>query len=726
MFQVIIPMSGFGERFRRAGYTIPKPLIPVHGKPIIQHVVEMFPGVADVIFICNRDHLDDPSFKMHQTLDAICPDGQVVAIEPHKLGPVHAMLQAEAAIDPERPTVINYCDFTCYWDFAHFRDVVTSADWDGAIPAYTGFHPHMLGSTNYAYVREQGGVVLDIQEKQPFTDQPMSEYASSGTYYFRSGGMALDYCRRTVEADMTLGGEYYASLVYKPMLDDGRRILVYPLQHFMQWGTPEDLADYQRWSDGFERLCDDEGELARHAGTVMVPMAGAGSRFVKDGYLDPKPLIPVSGQPMAVQATRDLPESERRLFVQRRDLPVRERVEKALTRAFDNAEVSLLDQLTDGQARTCLLAMDEVDPEEPLTIGACDNGVLYDPHQFQKLMAEPEIDVIVWVTRGHPNAARDPEMYGWIAADGGHITGVSVKEPLDDPQSDPVIIGTFTFKRASDFNAAAERMFERGGRINGEFYVDSCIEDAIALGLNCVIFEVDAYLSWGTPDELRSFEYWQSCFHKWPSHPYRLERDRRVPPASRDKLDRRYAGKPPKPPKFPPSSGPFSGNKTAPDRKVKDREIARPDIAAMTAGAPSWTGGVSTGQQLTRFVAVGLTTVAIDYLVYLSLLWLGMPIAPAKGLGFVTGALYAYVANGMWTFNVQGSARAFAAFVGLYLFSLGVNVTANQWAVDVLQAWPFVREIAFVIATGLSATINFLGLKFFVFHPAQLRQASVA
>ena len=55
--QIIIPMSGFGERFRRAGYTVPKPLIEIENKPIISHVIDMFPGDNEFIFICNQDHL---------------------------------------------------------------------------------------------------------------------------------------------------------------------------------------------------------------------------------------------------------------------------------------------------------------------------------------------------------------------------------------------------------------------------------------------------------------------------------------------------------------------------------------------------------------------------------------------------------------------------------------------------------------------------------------------
>ena len=64
-------MSGFGERFRRAGYTVPKPLIPVDGKPIIAHVIDLFPRETKFVFICNEDHLATPEYKMSQTLRQI-------------------------------------------------------------------------------------------------------------------------------------------------------------------------------------------------------------------------------------------------------------------------------------------------------------------------------------------------------------------------------------------------------------------------------------------------------------------------------------------------------------------------------------------------------------------------------------------------------------------------------------------------------------------------------
>ena len=119
--QIIIPMSGFGERFRRAGYTVPKPLVVIDGKPIIAHVVDLFPGEADFLFICNEAHLAEPAFAMRDILTRYCPTAKIFGIAPHRLGPVHAVQQAAHLIDSRRPAIVNYCDFTCVWDWAHLN-----------------------------------------------------------------------------------------------------------------------------------------------------------------------------------------------------------------------------------------------------------------------------------------------------------------------------------------------------------------------------------------------------------------------------------------------------------------------------------------------------------------------------------------------------------------------------------------------------------------------------
>lgn len=551
--QIVVPMSGFGERFRRAGYSVPKPLIEIDGKPIIAHVVDMFPGEQDFLFICSQDHLDNPAYRMVEILKRYCPSCRIVGIPPHKLGPVHAVRQVEHLIDPNQPVVVNYCDFTCYWDWAHFKRFVSACNCAGAIPAYKGFHPHTLGTTNYAYMREDGGWVLDIQEKQPYTNNRMEEYASSGSYYFATGSLMSEAFAATIEAGLQVNGEYYVSLAYKPLLAARLPIAVYGLQHFMQWGTPEDVAEYNFWSASFRRLAEDVPDNTTSPGAIIIPMAGLGQRFASEGYTVTKPLVLVSGQPMVIAASNDLPGTQQSVFILREDMPGFQTVVKQLRADYPGTIIETVVSVTEGQACTALLGADALeraldDVAGPIVIGACDNGALYDREAYRTLAEDPTVDVIIWGARGHANAVRNPQMFGWIDAENGIIRRVSVKTPLANPQHDPIVTGTFTFRRVEDFRRAVARMIERNGRINGEFYIDNCINDAIELGLSCRLFEVQSYISWGTPNDLKTFEYWQSCFHKWAGHPYRLEKDSRIPSAAHATLDVRYCATVPRQP----------------------------------------------------------------------------------------------------------------------------------------------------------------------------------
>jgi NDP-sugar pyrophosphorylase family protein len=539
--QIVIPMSGFGERFRAAGYTIPKPLIEVEGKPIIQHVVEMFSNEDDFIFICNEDHLLNPEYKMKAILQDIALNSSIVSIKPHKLGPVYAVMQVLDEINLQKSTIVNYCDFTCYWNYGHFKNFAKRVKADGIIPSYRGFHPHTLWSNYYAYVKEDNYRASDIQEKQPFTNKPTNEFASSGTYYFKTGALMQEYFQRCIDEELLVSDEYYVSMVYKPMMQDNLKVYVYELQHFMQWGTPSDLNEYRYWSDIFRHISNKQ-ELPKHDGTLLLPMAGLGSRFQKEGYKIQKPLIPVSGSPMAVQAMSDLPNTELQRYVVRKGIEGLSELIGVLTKLSKKSSFEILNHATDGQATTCIEGASGLNMDAPVTIAACDNGMIYDTNKFNDLMLDENVDIIVWGARGYPGAIRNPEMYGWINIDNAtnEINHVSVKKPLDNPVDDLIIVGAFTFKKLKYFFDAVQRMKDRKGLVNGEYYVDTAINDAIALGYKCKIFEINHYICWGTPNDLKTFEYWQSCFHKWESHPYNLENDTNIPKTSVEELKDKY------------------------------------------------------------------------------------------------------------------------------------------------------------------------------------------
>lgn len=246
---------------------------------------------------------------------------------------------------------------------------------------------------------------------------------------------------------------------------------------------------------------------------ILIPMAGAGSRFKREGYKISKPLILVNQRPMVIEATNHLPKGDKYIYICRSNSIEDDNVDKEIKRYYPFSKFITVNHLTEGQASTCLLAKYEINNNEELVIGACDNGMIWDKKKF--LFEKNEADCLVWTFRNNVTVVNKPESYGWVEVSKENFARrVSVKIPISkNPISDHAIVGTFWFKKGKFFVNAAEKMIAKNRRINNEFYVDECINELIEIGLRVKIFEVDKYICWGTPNDLRTYEYWHE-FHK--------------------------------------------------------------------------------------------------------------------------------------------------------------------------------------------------------------------
>jgi NDP-sugar pyrophosphorylase family protein len=523
---IVIPMSGLGSRFVVAGYSKPKPLIIIDNKPIIEHVCDLFPGETKFTFICNSKHLSETD--MREVLLRIKPNANIVEIPNHKKGPVYAVSLIEYLIEDEEEVIVNYCDFGTYWDYNDFLKHTRDRNADGAIPAYKRFHPHMLGSTNYAFMRDKDQWMLEIKEKEPFTDNRNNEFASNGTYYFKKGMFIKKYFNELIREDINLNGEYYVSLIYNLLVRDNLKVSIYDIQHMLQWGTPEDVQQYNTWSKYFRgAVREKEKPKAKKNSLTLIPLAGHGSRFTNAGYKDPKPLIKVSGKPMIVQAAKSLPNSENHIFVTLNDHLENYPLEKVLKNEYPKSDIITINEVTKGQAITCSIGLKDSNINSSLLIAATDNGMIYDRIKYQKLIEDENVDAIVFTFRHHISSKNNPHMYGWVKTDNNqNAKGVSVKSPIsDNPYYDHAIVGTFYFSKIAYFNQALESLLNKDIKVNGEYYVDSLIGEVIDQGLNVKVFEIEDYICWGTPDDYETFIYWQSFFHKASWHPYTLEKD---------------------------------------------------------------------------------------------------------------------------------------------------------------------------------------------------------
>ncbi len=531
---VIIPMTGYGSRFVAAGYQELKPFIRVMGRPVIEWIVkDMYPADVNIIFVCRGEHLMKDA-SMRERLLLLAPEAKIVSIEDwEKKGPVYDVLRgyrellAQQAIDAQEPCIINYCDFYMQWDYAAFAQEAAERGCDGAVPCYSGFHPNLLPEKNYyaSCLTDAQDDLIEIREKYSFEKDKTKAKHSPGVYYFASGAVMEKYCQILTEhEECAINGEYYASLPYNFMVQDGLKVWVpVNVEYFCQWGTPEDMQEFVYWTDLIRK-----SEAAQHTGgaesygaeeemqgRILIPMAGAGQRFADAGYTIHKPAIMTvdrtTGQekPMVVCATKDLPgvaaDGSNVIYVDR-NFHQTDGVEDAIRAWYPQASFITVDHLTEGQACTCMLAEPYLDPEQPLLIAGCDNGMDIDRDAFDALTKE--CDCIVFTYRHNEAVLANPNAYGWMIADAdGNITGTSIKKAISDrPMEDPAVVATFWFRRAAVFIEATKKMIAENDRINDEFYVDQTVKHVLDLGYRAKIFDIDRYVGWGTPADYEGYQ----------------------------------------------------------------------------------------------------------------------------------------------------------------------------------------------------------------------------
>lgn len=511
--KIVIPMAGKGKRFAAAGYEKHKTLIEVEGRPIIEHVVRRFSPNDDFVFGINEDLARDPAVP--SLLKKLAPAGKIVTMPYEKGGPIATVNNMLAEIKDDEPVIVNYADFSWVWDYADFKRAVQANGCDGAVVCYRGFHPHLLGPNKYATLDSDGLWMKEIREKHSWHDNKQKDWTSSGTYYFKKGAYIKKYFSEIGRRpDWRINGEHYVSQIFQLMKEDGLKVFIYEIPFMMQWGTPEDFEEYLYWSRYFHQKRQRKPDAARHDMEGLILMAGAGKRFQDAGYKVPKPYIEVDGGMMAARSAESLPRASRYVFVTREELRDAAK-EKELQKKFSPSEIISLKKLTEGQACTALCAKEKLDLKKPLLIGACDHTLLYDSEKFKKAVSAA--DALIFTYRNNPNVRRNPQAYGWVDTDkNGLAKKVSVKEPLPgNPMQHHAVTGSFWFRKGSDFVEQAERMIRENSRIRNEFYIDQAMNYFISAGLKVYAFEADYYVSWGTPDDLKTYEYWERYFNRY-------------------------------------------------------------------------------------------------------------------------------------------------------------------------------------------------------------------
>jgi NDP-sugar pyrophosphorylase family protein len=521
--KIIIPMAGIGQRFVNAGFKDIKPLIDIDGKPMVERICQMFPPDSEFIFICNKEHLE--TTPLREVLERSAKNKLILAINPHKKGPVFSCLAAFDHVDDSEEVFVNYCDLLNEWDFNDLLEKARKGNYEGVLPAFKGFHPASLGTTFYAYMRvNEKDELLEIREKEAFTDNRMNEFASAGGYYFSRGGLFKKYFRKVIDENHNVNDEYYASIPYNFMMQDGLKVLAYDLPKHIVLGTPSDYNSYMFWSDFFRKKANGmNGQLELNSDcTTLIPVAGRKKAFYENNDL-PKPLIRVMKKPMFINTLESLPKTNELIAIFLDDFINNYNIDYVLTNEFPKSTVIKLNETTQGMACTCLRASNTFDPDKPLIISSSDFILEYNKEKLKETIDNQENDVIFFSHIDHDYVRRNPNAHTYLQLDEDNkfVVEVSEKVPISNkPFNDHAFAGAIFFRTGQLFIEAANKMIRREKRVNGEFLVATCVNELIESNKKVVPFVVDKFVSIGNLDNYKEFKYWEDYFDKLPYHPY--------------------------------------------------------------------------------------------------------------------------------------------------------------------------------------------------------------
>lgn len=232
-------MAGQGSRFREAGFSVPKPLIPVGGKPMIKVVIDNLTPQQPhrFVFVCQRDHVD--RYDLVELLSSWAPSCEVVQLDGITEGAACTVLLASDHFNNDQPLMIANSDQFIDYSIDKYLDVMeVCPELDGLIMTMRADDP------KWSYVElNAAGLAARVVEKEV-----VSDCATVGIYNFRRGKDFVEAAKEMIDRDLRVNGEFYVAPTYDLMIEHGGQIGIHSVgavgDGMYGLGTPADLKAF--------------------------------------------------------------------------------------------------------------------------------------------------------------------------------------------------------------------------------------------------------------------------------------------------------------------------------------------------------------------------------------------------------------------------------------------------------------------------------------------------
>jgi len=262
--------------------------------------------------------------------------------------------------------------------------------------------------------------------------------------------------------------------------------------------SPNDVT-YESLKNQINKVSDGLVSGAKWSGddfNILIPMAGAGSRFANAGYTFPKPLIEVGHKPMIQVVVENLNINANYIYLVQKEHYEKYNLKYLLNLITPNCKIVQVDGVTEGAACTTLLAKEFIDNDKHLLIANSDQFVEWDSNNFYYSTVGDKIDgSILTFESTHPK-------WSFVRLnEEGNVIELAEKKPI----SNIATVGIYCWTKGSDYVKYAEQMIEKNIRVNNEFYVAPVYNEAIADGKKIKTYNIEKMWGLGTPEDLNHF-----------------------------------------------------------------------------------------------------------------------------------------------------------------------------------------------------------------------------
>jgi NDP-sugar pyrophosphorylase family protein len=502
--KIIIPLAGRNPFFPADQFHFPLALTEIDGIPIIQLVVNNLSAAhpdAEFIFITLADECR--TFSLDNVFRLVTDNKcQIVELKQPTQGALCSCLMAIEHFDNDEPIIIANSDQLFDLDLANVIEDFQSRNLDAGVISFETVHPR------WSYIRvDDAENIVEATEKQV-----ISRSGIAGFYYFAKGSDFVGAAMTAIRQGASVNGVYYIAPVLNQLILQGKQLGHYQIPNglFHSFYLPQKIEEYERLlqKKALKFMPTKPSRDKVHPSvTVVIPMAGMGSRFAKAGYDKPKPFIDVFGKTMIEQVMDNLSFPGARYVLLARQEHI-DKEPEVVAKLLQRPEVKIVpvEKLTEGTACTVLLARAEIDPESPLLIANCDQLVDFQCPDFIQDCWQRDLDGSILVFR---DREMNPKWSFARTDENGIVSQVKEKEAI----SDLATVGIYLFSKGKDFVAGALDMIVNNDRVNNEFYTCPVYNYSIRNGKKIGVYEIEAKAmhGLGTPEDLQSYLAMGTC-----------------------------------------------------------------------------------------------------------------------------------------------------------------------------------------------------------------------